>query len=150
MSVFYMDTSAIAKHYVAEIGSKWVHSLTDPVSGHSIIVSELTIVEFSSVLARRQREKTLSSHDAGLYETQYLYDYKSHYTPVLLSTNIVVQASQLTKRHILRTLDAMHLASALETARISGASLTFVCSDKHLLTAAVGEGLLTDDPLNHP
>ena len=150
MSVFYMDTSAIAKHYIAEVGSKWIQSLIDPISGHSIIVSELTLVEFVSVLARRQREKTMTANDAAQYEAQFLYDYKSQYTPVLLSTKIVSQAAQLTKRHVLRALDAIHLASALEIGQRTGTYPIFVTADKHLVAAAAGEGLPTDDPLNHP
>lgn len=50
MSNFYVDTSAIAKRYLTEIGTTWVQALTSPVAGNLIIVCELTPIEFSSIL----------------------------------------------------------------------------------------------------
>lgn len=60
------------------------------------------------------------------------------------------RAQGLLKAHDLRTLDALHLACALEAAQSSGIMPVFVSGDKKLLKAAAGEGFQTDDPYNHP
>ena len=45
MSYFYLDSSALVKRYLTEIGSAWVGVLTDPAVGNSIVVAEITRVE---------------------------------------------------------------------------------------------------------
>lgn len=67
-----------------------------------------------------------------------------------LNKDVRKQARQLVQRHVLRTLDAIHLACALDAGRSLGVAPIFVTADKHLLAAAAGEGLPTDNPLNHP
>jgi predicted nucleic acid-binding protein len=55
VSVFYLDTRALVKRYVAEVGSTWVGTLTDPSSGHTIVTAELAQVEAATAIAARQR-----------------------------------------------------------------------------------------------
>jgi hypothetical protein len=55
----------------------------------------------------------------------------------------------LLNRYPLRTLDAIQLASAQHAAAVLEESITFVTSDKTLLSAAGGEGLVIDDPNEH-
>jgi uncharacterized protein len=71
MTTFYMDTSAIAKRYITEIGSAWIHAITDPVSGNQILVCDLTAIELASVLARRQREGRMTPPDIARVEANY-------------------------------------------------------------------------------
>ncbi len=83
-------------------------------------------------------------------EIAYQRHHAQRYSVTPFDRNVRGLARALVYRHILRALDAIHLTSALEAERIIGAPLTFLTSDKHLLSAAAGEGLLTDNPLNHP
>lgn len=55
MTSFFMDTSAIIKRYVAEVGSTWLTALAQPPAGHVIVISRLATVEACSALARLQR-----------------------------------------------------------------------------------------------
>jgi predicted nucleic acid-binding protein len=55
VSVFYLDTSALVKRYLAEVGSAWVVALTDPSIGHTIITAEIAQVEAAAAIAARQR-----------------------------------------------------------------------------------------------
>lgn len=43
--VFYLDTSALVKRYVAESGSSWIINLCDPVSGNTISTARITRAE---------------------------------------------------------------------------------------------------------
>lgn len=76
-----MDTSAIARRYLAEIGTGWVRQLVDPQAGHAIVVCDLTPVEFVSILARHQRENKLTAADVmrieGLYQGHHSQEYLS-------------------------------------------------------------------------
>lgn len=66
MTLFYVDTSALAKRYIIETGSSWVISWIEPSSGNLIVMSKLTFVEMRSVLMRRFREGFLTLSQANL------------------------------------------------------------------------------------
>lgn len=150
MTAFFVDTSALAKRYVPEAGSAWVRSWIDPSQGNVILISEVTIVELVSALARRQREGTVSSTDFLRLRNDFLLHADREYLVVNLHDRVVLQASRLVAAHPLRTLDALQLASALVAARDLGAIPTFVSADRNLLAVAAAHGLPTDDPHAHP
>lgn len=150
MSNYFADTSALAKRYLAEIGSRWVVSWIIPSANNVIVVSELVFVEMRSLLERRVREKSLSATNAAILKSNFLLHYGNEYLPVLLDTHIVEEAARLADTHPLRALDAIQLASAIHAVNLLGESMTFVSADKNLLTAATAEGFTTDNPLAHP
>lgn len=51
--MYFVDTSALLKRYVREVGSQWLQNLVAPASGHIINISRLTKAEITSALARR-------------------------------------------------------------------------------------------------
>lgn len=55
MSAFYIDSSALVKRYLTEIGSAWLTALLDPTLGNSVIVASLTRVETAAAIGSRQR-----------------------------------------------------------------------------------------------
>ena len=55
MTRFFLDTSAVVKRYLPEIGTAWVRRLSNPASGNTIVLSEITLVEVASALAARHR-----------------------------------------------------------------------------------------------
>lgn len=60
MSVFFLDTSALVKRYVAEVGSQTVTELVS--APHvTIVVADITRAEFASALNRRLREGSVSA-----------------------------------------------------------------------------------------
>jgi len=150
MTSFYMDTSAIAKRYVVEVGTAWIRQLVDVQAGHAIIVCDLTPVEFVSILARQQRENKLSTGDVIRLETLYLRHHSQQYLSMALDAAVIARARGLLQRYDLRALDSLQLASAIEAAQSSGIVPVFVTGDKKLLVAAAGEGFTTDSPYNHP
>jgi len=50
MSVFFCDTSGLAKRYVTETGSGWLTSHIDPANGSRIYIAQITIVEIVSAV----------------------------------------------------------------------------------------------------
>lgn len=150
MSVYFADTSALAKRYLRESGTNWTLSWILPQVGHVVIVSELTIVEMFSSLARRQREGTLSAQSAQVLQNNLLLHCEQEYLLISLDSAILRQARQLVSSYVLRSLDAIQLASALQAANILGETLIFVSGDKNLLTAATAEGFPADDPNAYP
>lgn len=149
MTIFFLDTSALAKRYVPEIGSSWIRSLTTDMSENAIVISRLSTVEFVSALVRRQREKMINQDDFITLRGAFLNHVEKVYTIINLNKDVLIAARFLLERHSLRTLDAIQLASALKARQIFEAEPIFVSADTRLLTAAAAEGLLTDNPTAH-
>ena len=61
MSHFYLDASAVVKHYSPETGAAWVKSLTDPGAGHTIVLGEITLAEVAAAIAAKHRVAAASA-----------------------------------------------------------------------------------------
>lgn len=154
--IFLLDTSALAKRYVAEPGSAWVRTLTDPASGNSIAIGNITRVEIGAALARRQRNPRNRMSIADRDALVRLFDrhVAQEYLTVDTVPAVIDLANHLTQQHQLQGYDAVQLASALtlNTQLLTAGlpALTLVSSDRELLQAANAAGLTTDDPMLHP
>jgi uncharacterized protein len=155
VSIYFLDSSALAKRYLAEMGSVWIIGLTDPAAGHRILVAEITLVEVAAALAARHRAPRGISQQArnravALLRRHFALEYEA--TAAAQST--LNAALELTQRHRLRAYDAVQLATALATSNaLLAADLPapiFVTADGDLIAAAIAEGLATDDPHRHP
>lgn len=60
MAVYFFDTSALIKKYVAELGSSWVIEQCEPELDHTITISQATLVEAVAALCRKAREQNIS------------------------------------------------------------------------------------------
>jgi uncharacterized protein len=155
MSLFYLDTSALAKRYLVEIGSAWIIALTDPSSGHTIMLAEITRVEAAAAIAARHRAPggiTLKERDDSV--DLMLRHCDTEYRLTSLTSTVISRAVALTQSHRLRGYDAVQLATALivnEQYIAAGlAGLAFVTADDDLIVAGRAEGLTTDNPNLHP
>jgi uncharacterized protein len=114
--VIYFDTSALAKWYLNEENSDEVEQYLQehgPVS-----ISELTVVEMRSLLARRRREREIDSRMEdrlfGVFREDIRQRYLScHSLPEGLAEGAINLISVLSDVP-LRTLDALHLVIANE------------------------------------
>jgi len=154
MSHFYLDSSAIAKRYLTEVGSTWVKNIADPVADNLIILAEITHVEVAAAIAAKHRAPngiSLSMRDRIVNLLALHCD--TEYELITISKAIMDRAIDLTQNHRLRGYDAIQLATALDVnASLNSAGLSglrFVAADKDLLAAAQATGLLTDDPNTH-
>ena len=55
MSHFYLDASAVVKRYSPETGTAWVRALTDPTTGHTIMLGDITLAEVTAAIAAKHR-----------------------------------------------------------------------------------------------
>ncbi len=79
MSFFYLDSSALVKRYLPEVGSTWINTLTDSNSGHTILVSALTRVEAAAAIAARQRAGTITIQERDTAVALLLQHYQTEY-----------------------------------------------------------------------
>jgi predicted nucleic acid-binding protein len=154
VSAYFLDSSALVKRYVPETGSTWIQAIADAVTGNLLIISRITWVEVLSVLARWQREGSLSATDVHLIIQRFRYDLNNQYQVVELDLTVTENAGQLVNQYPLRAYDAVQLASVLRIqaafATATSTSLVFLTADDRLLTIAQTAGLLTDNPHHHP
>jgi uncharacterized protein len=154
MPLSYLDTSALVKRYVPEVGSGWVAQLCQQ---EPVATSLITVSEIASALTRRTREGVLTDDQRDLLWEAFIRDARS-FTVIGIAQSVAQQASMLligaplTVR--LRTLDALHVASAQQAfarARRRGiATGSFVTADRALIDAATWAGLATTNPEEHP
>lgn len=154
MAYYFFDSSALVKYYVSEIGTQWVRGLVDGQPPNELIVAHVTGAEIVAAISRRGRMNLTTSADAskaiGVFNTHFQTKY--HVVIALMET--VERAMSLTEKYSLRGYDAIQLAVALmveEEMTISGLGpLVLISADQELNNAAQAEGLLTDDPNQHP
>ena len=154
MSTLYMDTSALVKYYIDETGSDWLRSLIDSDPRPVILSSQLLIAEVTSAFHRRLRERTMGAATVQNLQNAFRRDCLFQYTLQPINMPIINLATDLLARHRLRTLDALHYSwlrpanQVLASSRVP--TLTFICADNRLNTAATAEGLAIDNPNLHP
>ena len=154
MTTYYLDTSALIKHYVSEPGSAWLDSTLFRANDVLLLTSRLTIVEVWSALARRRREASISArHHADALDA-FREDSLTRYVFVEFEQPVIEAAGLLLENHSLRAYDSVQLASALVAGQtLIDAALpqpVFLSADATLLAFAQTEGLLTDNPNLHP
>lgn len=95
-----------------------------------------------------------SADDAATAINAFRGDFQSKYTVLSLTTQLMGAAMDIAELHRLRGYDAMQLAVAVDFEAEMTADglgpLTLISADVELNQAAQAEGLLTDDPNQHP
>jgi predicted nucleic acid-binding protein len=132
--ILYLDTSALVKRYVAEIGTDRV--LRDMNRAKGCATSLLTYAEMRSALSRLTR-RGLQSRDVVENVTTEFEDGWRDLTHVAPDPQLVSRAGSLAAEIDLRAYDAVHLASAerIRNATV-GARVVFACFDASLNRAA--------------
>ena len=130
MTIF-LDTSSLLKLYQQESGTKeLVHFLANNEIT-SILLSEITKIEFSSAVWKKVRTKELSPKDARNLLSLFKTD-SNRYRFLKTDRNLIEKANQLISKYGmkgLRTLDSIQLASGvMHIDRID-----LVCTDDKLL-----------------
>lgn len=131
--ILYLDSSALAKRYLAEEGSAGVERLV--MSAKRAGTSILARVEVSAALARARRQDLLEEETTA----RLLRLFAKHWTSLLrlsLLETTVERAERLAWDHGLRGYDAVHLASALLWRESLNQSPTFATFGKQLWDAA--------------
>lgn len=150
MTYYFFDTSALTKRYITEKGSTWVRGVAQSRRGNTLIISRLTATEVMSVFRRQTVGKVLTPVEEQLFSVQFRRHLRLQYALVKVDDATLTWSLGMIAKHSLKALDAIQLASALEAQKLFRVPITFVAADAQLLTAAVNEGLPTDNPELYP
>ena len=154
VNAYFLDTSALVKQYVPEIGSDWILSITDPATNSDLVISQITWVEVHSAFARRLRDGSLSAERFDLIGQKVREDFENEYRVIDVDQTLIETAAELVMQHPLRAYDAVQLASALRfqstLVLVPETQLVFVSADNRLLNIAQSAGLAIDNPNNYP
>lgn len=146
MALLYLDTSALVKIYVNELGSQRMRQLALPAASNEIAISGITPVEFHSAIRRRQRAGNFDAGEADRIVELFTVQLRTSFLRTPVEDREFDLAIRLIARHYLRGYDAVQLAACLTLADSSAREPVFVCSDSRLLQAAEAEGLTVLDP----
>ena len=149
MDIYFVDTSAVVKRYVQEVGATWFRNLAAPAAGHFFFLARISDVEVTAALAGRRRQGTITPSQASAALAQFRKDFAQDYHPIEITIPLLNRASLLADTHSLRAYDAVQLSAALEI-RLLQPSVTLISADTALNRAAIAEGLPVEDPNNHP
>jgi uncharacterized protein len=151
VTAYFFDSSVLVKRYVSEAGTEWVRAATNRSAQNIIFIAQIASVEVASALARRKRDGSVPARTADAARIYLNRHSIREYEIVYLSDAITQRAQDLTNQYVIRALDAIQLASALEIqSKIAIAhqpSLVFVSGDTRLLTVAASEKLPIQNPI---
>ena len=132
MRVFF-DTSSFVKRFVDEAGSNEVEQVTENAS--EIGLSIICFTEVISALNRKLRKEVMSDDIYQELKENVLEDIQDA-DIINLTPSVLERTTDLLESNVLRSLDAIHIACALEWE----ADL-FVSSDERQVDAAINSGL---------
>lgn len=131
----FLDSSAFAKRFIEESGSRQVENLCTQADALGLCV--LCVPEIISALNRRRREKAITRQEYSRAKQRLAQDVRD--ADIINLTPEVVQASiGLLESQSLRTLDALHVACAM-----AWEADLFASADHRQITAAKNVGLKT-------
>ena len=128
----YFDTSVLIKRYVKEAGSSAARKL---LQRYRFLSSALAPVEALSALSRRRTAGEITQRDFLAIRSR-LHKDRDYWELIEVGPIVLSQAEDLVQNTGLRTLDALHVASALTFQATSGLTIPFVTADVRQRDAA--------------
>lgn len=154
MAFYFIDSSALVKRYISEIGSAWVLGLFDPIVNNEVFIAAITGVEIVAAITRRTRGGSISATDAAMVCNQFRNDLQTEYQIIEITESIIISGMTLAQTYGLRGYDAVQLAAGCAVNALCIANslspMAFVSSDNELNIAASSEGLIVENPNMHP
>lgn len=133
----YIDSSVLGKHYLrSELGSSQASRI---VKGHQVYISSIGRIEVLSAFSRKGQRGEASVEEIAMLKGYFLSDCDSMGI-VELREEVIAEAQKLVFRVRLKTLDSIHLASAIVLTGITALVFPFVTADRQLADAAEKEG----------
>lgn len=137
MSLAYFDTSALLKNYIREAGSARVRGL---LASYEFLSSAITPIELHSAVQRRRRQGEITEPSYNSIVSRVGSD-RLYWELVEPAPQVLTRAEELVLTEKIRTLDAIHIASALIVQQSISTPFPFVSADERQLTAAQSCGL---------
>lgn len=136
--MIFLDSSVLVRRYGTRTTVRRP-DLSMARGGRGVCVSDLVRVEVHSAMRRRVRDGTMDPDRAAAALDAFTADLPD-WVRVPVDERVLRRAAELVGRHPLRSLDAIHLASALVVRDEAPTSLQFGSSDVRLVAAAEAEG----------
>ncbi|HET7006120.1 MAG TPA: type II toxin-antitoxin system VapC family toxin [Candidatus Binatia bacterium] len=132
MSLAYFDTSVLVKNYVQEGGSAQARQL---LAAYEFLSSAIAPIELHSAVQRRYRQGDITRANYNAIIARVKTD-RSSWQLVESVPQVLAKAEEAVVKHQVRTLDAIHLASALIIQQSVHTPLQFISADERQLAAA--------------
>lgn len=151
MKYYYFDASVLVKAYFWEEGTEDVRQVMREVwaapADTRVLTSRIAFVEAVSAVSRRTLVGEITEEQAEEVWSRVVADFAG-YVIVEPKPRLVKRAAELTRRHRLRALDAIHLASGLAARRQAPALVDFQfgSADRRLNVAATAESFDVFNP----
>ncbi|MDI6792214.1 MAG: type II toxin-antitoxin system VapC family toxin [bacterium] len=149
--MIYFDASALVKRYAQEIGTALVNEVFRHLPLSQMVCSTVGILEIISILVRKRNDGRLSQ---ALFE-QAMIEFKAEvidheeFSATSVNDTLLLSALDMIEKHNLNATDAVILRSTLNL-RLAfqevGDELMLWTSDKRLVRAAQGEGIISFNP----
>lgn len=137
---YYFDTSSLVKIYHRENGTESVLNIYK--GNDTIIISELSKIEFISTIYRKYREHEISREALNAVVHKFENDTKIRYELLKFSSLIIDESLDLickfSAKHSLKTQDSIQLAFYKIYCEID---TVFVCSDDKFIKIIENDGL---------
>lgn len=150
MTIVYVETSALVKRYVQEVGSDVIDELFEHQLRIGIFtMSILGALELKSALARLQRGGRITEPEMFRLLAQFRSDRNLFSVVLPVDNSLMDEAGDSLSDHALRTLDAIHFASTLRLKTLAGSineEIVVVTSDRELVSAWDEEGFASINP----
>jgi uncharacterized protein len=146
LPLYFLETSALVKLYVQELGTDRLLQLASPAAGNQFAILSVAQVEFHSAVRRRMREGDIEETAANHILENFGVHISTRLMRQLVNDNVLDLACELIGRYPLRAYDAIQLAGCLALRLAAPEPPVFSCADRRLLEAAANEGLDCMDP----
>jgi len=145
--VLYLDSSALVKGYLQEIGSRKLRAKIGQITAAKVpvLTSFLSHAEINAVLARKLKDGSLPTIEYHQAIKRFESDWRTYLTLIELRQVVLNIVPDLVRKHPLRGSDAVQLASAIWAANATHSRgkmqtpVVFATSDKQLAIAAESE-----------
>jgi predicted nucleic acid-binding protein len=148
VAILFLDTSALVKLYVHEMGTERMLGLAHPDAENQLAIISLTRVEFRAAVRLRAKLGDIDAEAANNLVRDFGEHLANLYQVQPVNEMVIEEASGLIDRHALRAYDAVQLGACLALRATVGDEFEthFVCADDVLLEAARGEGVAVINP----
>jgi predicted nucleic acid-binding protein len=146
----FLDASALAKAYLDEDGTRNMEGVLERSAGR-VFISEFVALEVFTTLRTVYRTAAHVTYKDAV--DRFRADYPARFTVMEVDPSVRDLAMDLTTHHRevrARSMDVLHLATALRLQARTRGPVTVVTSDKDMADFAKALGLRTFDPSREP
>ncbi|WP_420128338.1 type II toxin-antitoxin system VapC family toxin [Longimicrobium sp.] len=147
--MYFIDSSALVKAYVTEVGTPTVVGALDRLSG-TVYVSSVVVLETAAALARWRRTYQVRQKLYAKARDTFLAHCQTRFHVVHPPAGVVSTALRMIDKYHERGaggLDLLHIATAEHIrSLLPGGKISFMCSDQSLRSVAEERGFTVFDP----